>query len=190
MKSGRLGIAVGTLVCLCGGNPVIAQTTGDKVEINIFGGMSYWGAKNVQTVAGNLINIKPDEGGVFGFRVTENLWNYVGIEESVTAYGTNNINLRSVPGVYAGTLSFGARGRQASIGPVIYFTPPDSKFRPFVTVEGGFNYFYPTSTAKSQASSTTNPLFGDSTLFPTGYGTLTGPVNLGSSWKGGLNMTV
>ncbi len=186
MKSARLGIAVGTLACLCGGNSVLAQTTGDKVEINIFGGMSYWGAKNAQTVAGNLINIKPDEGGVFGFRITENLWNYVGIEESVTAYGTNNINLRSVPGVYAGTVSFGARGRQASIGPIIYFTPSDSRFRPFVQVEGGFNYFYPTSTAQNQADSATNPLFGNNALF----GPVTGPVHLGSSWKGALNMGV
>jgi outer membrane protein OmpA-like peptidoglycan-associated protein len=148
--------------------------------------MSYWGAKNAQTVAGNLINMKPDEGGVFGFRITENLWNYVGIEESVTAYGTNNINLRAVPGVYGGTLSFGARGRQASIGPVVYFTPADSRFRPFVQVEGGFNYFYPTSDAKSQASSATNPLFGNNPLF----GPVTGPVNLNSSWKGALNMGV
>src|ERR1700733_6188366 len=137
MKSGRLGIAVGTLVCLCGGNSVLAQTTGDKVEINIFGGMSYWSAKNAQTVAGNLLNMKLDEGGLFGFRVTENLWNYVGIEESVTAYGTNNVNLRSVPGVYAGTVSFGARQRQATIGPIIYFTPPYRRLRPFVQGECG-----------------------------------------------------
>ena len=100
MKSARIGIAVGTLMCLCGGPSAFAQTTGDKVEINIFGGLSYWGAKNAKTQAGNLINVKPDEGGVFGFRITENLWNYVGIEESVTAYGTNNINLKGVPGVY------------------------------------------------------------------------------------------
>src|ERR1035438_9162143 len=110
MKSARLGIAVSTLVCLCGGNSVFAQTTGDKVEINIFGGMSYWGAKNAQTVAGNLINVKPDEGGIFGFRITENLWNYVGIEEIGTAYGTNNINLSGVPGAYASTLARGVGG--------------------------------------------------------------------------------
>jgi len=186
MKSARLGIAVGTFVCLCGVPSGFGQTTGDKVEINIFGGMTYWGAKNAQTVAGNLINMKPDEGGVFGFRVTENLWNFVGIEESVTAYGTNNINLRSVPGVYAGTVSFGARQRQATIGPIIYFTPPESRFRPFVLAEGGFNYFYPTSTAQNQAESATNPLFGNNTLF----GPVTGPVHLGSSWKGALNMGV
>ena len=186
MKSARLGIAVGTFVCLCGFNSGFAQTTGDKVEINIFGGMSYWGAKNAQTVAGNLINMKPDEGGVFGFRVTENLWNFVGIEESITAYGTNNINLRSVPGVYGGTVSFGARQRQATIGPIIYFTPPDSRFRPFVLAEGGFNFFYPTDDAKNAAASTTNPLFGNNPLF----GPVTGPVHLGSSWKGALNMGV
>ena len=186
MKSARTALAVGTLVCLCGGASSFAQTSGDKVEINIFGGMSYWGAKNAQTVAGNLINVKPDEGGVFGFRITENLWNYVGIEESVTAYGTNNINLKAVPGVYGGTGSFGARGRQASIGPIIYFTPADSRFRPFVTIEGGFNYFYPTQDAKNQANNPTNPLFGNNPLF----GPVTGPVHLGSSWKGALNMGV
>src|SRR5579863_4628961 len=186
MKSARIGIAVGTLLCLSGGPSAFAQTTGDKVEINIFGGFSYWGAKNAKTQAGNLINVKPDEGGIFGFRITENLWNYVGIEESVTAYGTNNINLSGVPGVYANTLSFGARGRQASNGPVIYFTGPDSRFRPFVTVEGGFNYFWPTQDAKSQASNPTNPLFGNNPLF----GPVTGPIHLGSSWKGALNMGV
>ena len=90
------------------------------------------------------------------------------------------------PGVYAGTVSFGARGRQASIGPVIYFTPADSRFRPFVQVGGGFNYFYPTDSAKSDANSATNPLFGNNPLF----GPVTGPVHLGSSWKGALNMGV
>src|ERR1700674_5354102 len=124
MNSARLGIAAGVLVCVFGGTSAFGQS-GDKVEINIFGGMSYWGAKNAKTQAGNLINVKPDEGGLFGFRVTENLWNYVGIEESVTAYGTNNINLKGVPNIYGNSLSFGARQRQFSIGPVIYFTPPE-----------------------------------------------------------------
>jgi outer membrane protein OmpA-like peptidoglycan-associated protein len=186
MKSARLGIAVTTLVCLCGAVPAFAQTTGDKVELNIFGGFSYWGAKNATTQAGNLINVKPDEGGIFGFRVTENLWNYVGIEESVTVYGVNNINLGGVPGVYANHVSFGARGRQVSIGPVIYFTPPDSRFRPFVQVGGGFNYFYPTDDAKNAALNPNNPLFGNNPIF----GPVTGPVHLGSSWKGALNLGV
>ena len=66
MKSARLGIAVGVLVSFCGGTSAFAQT-GDKVELNIFGGLSYWGAKNAKTQAGNLINVKPDEGGVFRF---------------------------------------------------------------------------------------------------------------------------
>jgi outer membrane protein OmpA-like peptidoglycan-associated protein len=186
MKSARLGIAVSVLVCLSGGTSAFAQTTGDKVELNIFGGFSYWGAKNAKTVAGNTLNVQPDEGGIFGFRITENLWNYVGIEESVTAYGTNNINLKDVPGVYGNTVSFGARGRQVSIGPVIYFTPPDHRFRPFVQTGFGFNYFYPTQDAKDQAKNPLNPLFGNNPLF----GPVTGPVNLGSSWKGALNLGV
>ena len=188
----RIGIAVATLVCLCGGPLAFAQSTGDKVEINIFGGFSYWGAKNAKTQAGNLITVKPDEGGIFGFRVTENLWNYVGIEESVTAYGTNNINLSAVPGVYGNQVSFGARGRQFSIGPVIYFTPPENRFRPFVQVGAGFNYFYPTQDAKDQARNPSNPLFGNLSVLCTGLpgGQCTGPVNLGSSWKGALNLGV
>jgi outer membrane protein OmpA-like peptidoglycan-associated protein len=192
MKSARTALAVGTLVCLCGGASSFAQTSGDKVEINIFGGMSYWGAKNAKTQAGNLINVKPDEGGIFGFRITENLWNYVGIEESVTAYGTNNINLSGVPGVYGNKVSFGARGRQFSIGPIIYFTPPDSRFRPFVQTGAGFNYFYPTQDAKDAARNPSNPLFGNLTILCTGLpgATCTGPVNLGSSWKGALNLGV
>jgi outer membrane protein OmpA-like peptidoglycan-associated protein len=186
MKIARIGIAVGTLVCLCGGPSAFAQSTGDKVELNIFGGFSYWGAKNAKTQAGNLITVKPDEGGLFGFRVTENLWNYVGIEESVTAYATNNINLKAVPGVYGNTVSFGARGRQFSIGPVIYFNGSDHRVRPFVQVGAGFNYFYPTQDAKDAARNPSNPLFGNNPLF----GPVTGPVNLGSSWKGALNLGV
>src|SRR5580698_9093756 len=100
MKTARSGIAVCTFRTLLGVRKGSAQTTGDKVELNIFGGFSYWGAKNAKTQAGNLITVKPDEGGIFGFRITEDLWNSVGIEESVTAYGTNNINLSGVPGVY------------------------------------------------------------------------------------------
>jgi outer membrane protein OmpA-like peptidoglycan-associated protein len=192
MKSARIGIAVGTLVCLCGGPSAFAQSTGDKVEINVFGGWSYWGAKNAKTQAGNLITVKPDEGGIFGFRITENLWNYVGIEESVTAYGTNNINLSAVPGAYGNKVSFGARGRQFSIGPVIYFTPPESRFRPFVQTGAGFNFFYPTQDAKDQARNPSNPLFGNLSVLCTGLpnGLCTGPVQLGSSWKGALNLGV
>ncbi len=167
-------------MCLCVGNLGLAQTTSDKVEINGFGGMSYWGSKNVTTVAGNMINLKPDEGGILGFRVTENIFQHIGIEESVTIYGTNNINLKGVPGVYGNNLSFGARARQVSIGPVIYFTPPDSRFRPFVQVGGGFNFFYPTKDAKADALNPYNPLFGP----------VTGIVALNNSWKGALNFGV
>src|SRR5579872_4987976 len=151
MKSTRIGTAVVILAAWFAATPLVGQIAGDKVELNIFGGFSYWGAKNAKTQPGNLITVKPDEGGIFGFRVTEDLWNYVGIEESVTAYGTNNINLSGVPGVYNNKVSFGARGRQVSIGPVIYFTPPESRFRPFVQTGAGFNYFYPTQDAKDQA---------------------------------------
>ena len=164
-------------MCLCVGSQGLAQTSGDKVEINGFGGMSYWGSKNVTTVAGNMINEKPDEGGILGFRVTENLFQHIGIEEAVTVYGTNNITLTGVPGVYGNTVSFGSRARQFSVGPVIYFTPPESRFRPFVQVGGGFNFFYATKDAKADAYSPYNPLFGP----------VTGPIMLNNSWKGALN---
>jgi outer membrane protein OmpA-like peptidoglycan-associated protein len=164
-------------LCVSGAASCLAQ---DKVEINGFGGMSYWGSKNPQTAAGNTLTEKLDEGGILGFRVTENLFTHIGIEESVTVYGTNNVNLHGVPGVYAGNVSFGARARQFSIGPVIYFTPPDSRFRPFVQIGGGFNFFYPTKDAKGQAL---NP------YYPT-FGPVTGTVALNNSWKGALNMGV
>ena len=180
MKSARFAIAAAVVVCLSGGTSAIAQTSGDKVELNAFGGFSYWGAKNAKTAAGNSLSMQPDEGGSFGFRITENLWSHVGLEESVTAYQTNNINLKNVPNVYGGTVSFGARGRQVTVGPVIYFTGPESRFRPFVMTGFGFNYFYPTDDAKNQAKNPSNPLFGP----------ITGPVNLGSSWKGALNWGV
>ena len=75
-----------------------------------------------------------------------------------------------------------------SIGPVIYFTPPESRFRPFVQVGAGFNYLYPTKDAKAAALNPSNPLFGNTN--PALFGPATGPVSLGSSWKGALNLGV
>ena len=173
-------------VCLSGAASCLAQTTADKVEINGFGGMSYWGSKNATTAAGNMLTEKLDEGGILGFRVTENLFTHIGFEESVTVYGTNNVNLHGVPGVYANSVSFGARARQFSIGPVFYFTPPDSRFRPFVQIGGGFNFFYPTKDARAAALNPYKPLFGNNPLF----GPVTGIVDLGNSWQGALNMGV
>ena len=134
-----------------------AQSKGDerpdKVEINIFGGGSFF--NEVNEGLGN----KHVNGGAIGGRVTENFWRYVGLEQAFT-YSANNVSfLRPVvPG--QPTYSFGNRIYQFSLNPVFHFTPRGSAFRPFVTAGVSAMNFTPTDTAKALARLPENAAFG------------------------------
>ena len=104
-------------------------------ELNIYGGYSDY--KKIPAGLGGKIQ----PGVIFGGRVTENFWNYVGIEESFNAYSWNKYNFLSNPP--NGTIlqpPFPIHTLQPAVDLVLHFTPRDHKFRPFVAVGGGASF--------------------------------------------------
>ena len=79
-------------------------------------------------------------GFVVGLRVTEDLWKYVGLEESFTA-GFNDLRLR--PFGLQARVGADARDYTLAVNPVFHFTPRQSKFRPFVTAGPGATWYVP-----------------------------------------------
>lgn len=179
MGHSRIKLFAGAVLCLAVASPTFAQEGKDIVEISLFGGNQDFATKQATQQNGAALGLDIVNGGIYGVRVTENFWNYVGIEENIEAYGTNNVCLSNVPGVYGNSVCFGARSRQYTIGPVLYLNSKEHRFRPFVTVQAGLNQFYPTQKAKDQARDATNPLFGAA-----------GPIALGNSWKQAFNYGV
>lgn len=121
----------------------------DKVEINGFGGGSFFQA------VPNGLGTKLINGGAFGFRVTENFWRYVGLEQAFT-YSTNNVRFQTpvAPGMPQN--DFGHRIYQYSLNPIFYWTERGSHIRPFLTAGLSAMYFAPTDTAKGWARSPLN----------------------------------
>lgn len=179
MSHSRISLIAGAFAFLAIASPSFAQPGKDIVEINLFGGNQDFATKQATQQNGAALGVNIVNGGIFGVRVDENFWEYVGLEQSIEAYGTNNVCLSNVPGVYGNSVCFGARSRQYTIGPILYFTSKEHRFRPFVTVQAGLNQFYPTQKAKDQASDPNNPLFGAA-----------GPIALGNSWKTAFNYGV
>ncbi len=176
MSHSRNFLLAGALFCLAAAGPVLAQDGKDIVEINIYGGAQGWAQKQATQADGSPLGVKLVDGSAFGIRVDENFWRYVALEESSEIFGTNNVRLTNVPGVFGNSVSFGSRTRQFTVGPLLYLTSPDSRFRPFVTVQAGLNNFGPTQKARDQAGDPNNPLFGAA-----------GPISLGNSWKQAFN---
>jgi outer membrane protein OmpA-like peptidoglycan-associated protein len=163
-------------MCLAAAGPSFAQEGKDIVEINLFGGNQDWATKQATQQNGTNLSLKIVDGGAFGARIDANFWKYVGLEVSSEVYGTNNVCLNNVPGIYGNGTCFGARDWEVTVGPILYLVSPEHRFRPFVTVQGGLWQLYPTSKAENQINSQSNPLFGPA-----------GPVAIGSSWKDAFN---
>lgn len=129
----------------------------DKVELGVFGGGSFFQQVN------NGLGTKHVSGGAGGFRATENIWKYVGLEQAFT-YSVNNVKfLRPVvPG--DPSFNYGSRIYQFSLNPVVYWTPRGSKFRPFLTAGPSMLNFNPTDTATAEARFLTNAKYGAQNL--------------------------
>ncbi len=115
---------------------------GDLFELNLFGGANFPKAQS-QSPEQRMVN-----GGVTGFRVVENIWNYVSLEQTGTVHGVQNIQW-TVPGV-GNKYSLGARLRQFQFNPVLHFTPREARIRPFVTMGFGFDFFGVTDAARRE----------------------------------------
>lgn len=121
----------------------------DKVELNGFGGGSFF-----QGVSSGL-GTKLVNGGAFGFRVTENFWRYVGLEQAFT-YSANNVRFESPVAPGQPQNDFGHRIYQYSLNPIFYWTERGSKIRPFLTAGISAMYFAPIDSAKGWARSPLN----------------------------------
>jgi len=118
----------------------------DKVELGVFGGVSLFSPVN----AGLGYQLKSS--GVFGEKVTANLWKYFGIE----AFQDNSFNRFDMKSPAAAGLtkySFDSRIFQEGVSGVIYGKERGSRWRPYLTVGIAAENFVPTGDAKSAAKS-------------------------------------
>src|SRR5580700_4908376 len=94
-------------------------------ELNIYGGYSDY--KKIDAGLGAKIQ----GGTILGGRVTENFWNYVGIEEDFNAYSWNKYNILSNPsnGANIANQPFPIHTFQPDVDIVLHFTPRDHRFR-------------------------------------------------------------
>ena len=134
---------------------------GDKYEINLFGGGNFVNRQNSAPHQDNT------NGGVGGFRITENFWNYISLEQTGMVHGIANAVYR-IPGTQ-NEYSFGARLRQFHFNPVFHFKPRESRIRPFVTTGFGMDYFGVTEGARRQVGNGVNTPFGQLTNLESGF---------------------
>ncbi len=96
-------------------------------ELNVYAGYS-----NYKTIPAGLGG-KIQDAAILGGRVTENFWNYVGIEEDFNAYSWNKYDFLSNPtNANVAGQPFPIHTLQPAVDAVLHFTPRDHKFRPFV----------------------------------------------------------
>jgi outer membrane protein OmpA-like peptidoglycan-associated protein/outer membrane protein W len=98
------------------------------LELNAYAGYSDY--KKIPAGLGTKI----DGATILGARVTENFWNYVGIEEAFGYYSWNKFKFLSDPANGTRFPPFPIHILQPSLDVVLHFTPRDHKFRPFVEV--------------------------------------------------------
>jgi outer membrane protein OmpA-like peptidoglycan-associated protein len=110
-------------------------------EVNPFAGYQWY-----QIYAGNGTRVSELQPGlVLGVRVTEDLWKYIGLEQSFTA-GLNDLRLR--PFGLQQTVEAEARNYTFAINPVFHFRPRQSKFRPFLTAGPAITWYVPDAQPK------------------------------------------
>lgn len=122
-----------------------SSTGGEFFEINLFGGGHFFKRQD------DPPNQEIVNGGVAGFRLTQNIWNYVSLEQTGMLNGTANVGYR-IPGTNQ-DYGLGARLRQFHFNPVLHFKPREARVRPFVTMGFGFDYFQITEEARRQVGS-------------------------------------
>jgi outer membrane protein OmpA-like peptidoglycan-associated protein len=103
-------------------------------EVNLFLGYQHFLIDNRDAPRDNSFN-----GGITGgFRITEDFWNYVGFEQSLSIAGNN---LAVIPFGLTQSVTANSHNYVVALNPVFYFTPRQSKFRPFVTVGPGYTFY-------------------------------------------------
>ncbi|MGC9972695.1 MAG: hypothetical protein ABSE56_19100 [Bryobacteraceae bacterium] len=134
--------------------PALPQTTPSAKSASLPGEYStidvspFIGYQWFQIYGNQFRFLKFEPGTVIGFRVTEDHWRYVSVEESFTA-GFNDLRLLPYGLTqYVGTF---ARNYTLAINPVLHFTPRDSKLRPFLTAGMGITWYVPSKGVNTSA---------------------------------------
>jgi outer membrane protein OmpA-like peptidoglycan-associated protein len=127
-------------------NAAVTDDYFNLVEISAFGGFTNYGRND----AG--IGTALGKGGVVGARLTENIFNYFGLEESYSAYSSHTLQFLS-PVRGQSLASFQTHIYQGSVNAIGYFTPRDHHIRPFLTAGFGVAVYGPTHLAKQTAQS-------------------------------------
>jgi outer membrane protein OmpA-like peptidoglycan-associated protein/opacity protein-like surface antigen len=94
------------------------------------------------------LNTKLTDAGLFGVRVTENLWNHWSLEQSFTNSIGADLYLNRTPGTTVNRQDFNQRTRTFMFNPVYHLTEAGSRVRPYVTMGLGAVSYSPTSAAK------------------------------------------
>ena len=103
-------------------------------EVSPFVGYQWFHGKYGITPSSELLH-----GPVLGFHVDEDFWKYIGLEQSFTA-GMNDLRVHP-PAPWS--VDTEARNYTLAINPMFYFTPRQSKVRPFVTAGAGVTKYSP-----------------------------------------------
>jgi outer membrane protein OmpA-like peptidoglycan-associated protein len=125
---GALGLAV----------PASAQATigYSTIDFSIFGGGQF--PQLYQGFTSRAINYA--DSGVFGFRVTEDVYNHFGLEETFDI-GRANLKASIVNDPLVDVYGIAGRNYNIAVTGLYYFTPRGSKWRPFLEVGPGITWY-------------------------------------------------
>jgi|SRR5579884_3419442 len=157
---GRLAIRQAQAVILCtaiacsllnaqnkansSGNSRVADEYPDLVELDPFGGCSFFGQVN-KGLGEKLAN-----GGTAGGRATWNFSKYVGLELGYN-FMVNNVRLITPISPGLPSYTFGNQIQYVALNPVFNLTPRGSRVQPYLTIGVGAAQFNPTSAAERHA---------------------------------------
>ncbi|HEV2687009.1 MAG TPA: outer membrane beta-barrel protein [Bryobacteraceae bacterium] len=155
-------------------NAAVTDDYFNLVEVNVFGGFTNYG--RVDAGLGTSLG----KGGVVGARLTENIFDHFGLEQSYAAYSSHDLEFFS-PVRGRSVAPFQTHVYQGAMNALAYFTPRESKIRPFLTAGFGVAVYSPTHLARQTARSLDPSL---------GFGNLSRDTKLQGNYGAGLKWQV
>jgi outer membrane protein OmpA-like peptidoglycan-associated protein len=165
-------------------NPARAQNAAKQsddynnfFELSIYGGYS-----DYQRIFAGLGG-KIEGGAILGGQVTENFWNYVGIEEDFNAYSWNKYKFYNNPpnGTFIADSPFPIHTLQPDVDVVWHFTSREHKFRPFLAAGVGASFDKLGKDAKK---------WGAGMPPDAGFGSFKSSESFEGNWGGGIKYQV
>ena len=116
------------------------------IEADVFGGVAYYAP--VDAGLGDEFNTD----GLVGVRLTENFWNYFGLEQSYTAYSNHNLIFEHQPDPNLTIPPLDIHVYEVGMNFLAYLTPRDHALRPFFTIGVGGAFWDPSRHAREVAA--------------------------------------